>query len=303
MIRVVRAPAYATVQDEGRTGFRSSGVPRAGAMDLQTLRTLNAMLGNPRGLAAIEWAVSAGEIQFEAESVFAIGGADTAIGHRGREIEAWRAHRASVGDVITISAPRRGRFLYVAVAGGIDTRLVMKSRSTYLPGAFGGHEGRLLKSGDVLRIGSTKRRNRPYVNDALPEDLRPKPGGGVIRYIPRDSPFEQSGFTISTACDRTGYRLDTSASIDGGSITSEPVCPGVIQVPPSGQPIVLMADAPTVGGYRVAGAVISTDMSSLAQRAPGEEVRLITCSLADAYTELGREADRIASVEHWAGIR
>ena len=269
-------------------------------MDLQTLRTLNAMLGNARGLAGLEWAVSSGELQFEAEAVFSIGGASGAITQRGREIEAWRAHHASAGDVITISAPQRGRFLYIAVAGGIDAPLVMKSRSTYLPGAFGGHEGRLLKSGDVLRIGSTKRRNRPQVTDALPEALRPEPGSGIIRYVPRGSQFEESRFTVSTACDRTGYRLDTSGSIHGGSITSEPVCPGVIQVPPSGQPIVLMADAPTVGGYWLAGAVIAADLGRLAQCTPGESVILAPVTIETAQRELTKSAERVASVEEWS---
>src|SRR5678816_1617208 len=126
MIEVTRAPAYATIQDEGRRGFMSSGVPRAGAMDLLTLRTLNAMLGNNPDAAAIEWALNGGEITFADRASFAIGGADGVAKLNDVSVEPYRSYLASPGDKLTIEAVAKGRFLYLAFSGGVDTPLVMK---------------------------------------------------------------------------------------------------------------------------------------------------------------------------------
>lgn len=300
MIRVVRAPAYATVQDSGRAGFRAAGVPRAGAMDAPALHTLNAMLGNSARCAAIEWALTGGSIAIDDGIVFAVGGASASMTLSGRPIEMWQPYHASAGDILEVSGPERGRFSYLAIAGGIDTPVVMGSRSTYAAGGFGGHEGRRLKGGDLLTIGATSAKRRHQVSDALPERLRPPVSLDLIRYVARDGVALARDWRISTASDRTGFRLESEESAEGESIPSECVGPGVIQLPPGGSPIVLMADAPTIGGYRIAGGVISHDLGALAQRIPGDAIALEPTSVEHAQRELERDAERLESVREWS---
>src|SRR5687767_9001598 len=138
MIRVLRAPAYATIQDAGRRGFLAAGVPRAGAMDMSALQTLNAMLGNSSNAAAVECGLSAGQFVFEAPTTFVVGGAHASLSLSGNEVAQWRTHHADSDDVLEISPPASGRFVYLCVTGGIHTPEVLGSRSTYVPGAIGG---------------------------------------------------------------------------------------------------------------------------------------------------------------------
>ena len=278
----------------------SSGVPRAGAMDLPALSTLNALLGNPANSAAIECALTAGEFELEERVTFAIGGALGTARINDREIVPYRAYTSRAGDRLAIDAIAPGRFMYIAFAGGINCPVVMGSRSTYVPGRFGGIEGRRLKNGDTLMTVPTSR-TRHHVADPLPPALRPQRRSGPIRFIPRGTPDELtlSEWTLSSSSDRTGYRLAGQAVIGGASIVSEPVCPGVIQLPPGGEPIILMADAPTVGGYRILGTVIASDIGRLAQLAPGEPVSFEIVSVESAQRELIADDERIAQIREW----
>jgi antagonist of KipI len=300
VIVIRRAPAYATIQDRGRTGYMSSGVPRAGAMDLPALDTLNALVGNPLDSAAIECALTGGELELTDRVTFAIAGAGAVAKLNDREIDAYRAHTSRPGDVFTFDAISSGRFVYIAFAGGIDVPVVMGSRSTYVPGGFGGFEGRRLKNGDVVKVGSSSRA-RHHIADPLPLRLRPQRKSDPIRFIPRGISDELtlSEWTLSSSSDRTGYRLAGQAVIGGASITSEPVCQGVIQLPPGGEPIILMSDAPTVGGYRILGTVISVDVGRLAQMTPGEPVSFETISIEKAQRELADENERIDQIREW----
>jgi antagonist of KipI len=281
----------------------SSGVPQSGAMDVRTLSTLNVMLGNTHDAAGMEIALTGCELEFSGSASFAFGGATATISRNGEAIDEYRVHRASEGDVITIGAITRGRFVYLAVAGGFEAISVMGSRSTYLPGAFGGRDGRRLKNGDELRVGEIAGNRRHHVTDALPDEFRPHASGQPIRFVPRESMDGLEGlWSVSASSDRTGYRLAGAALKSGGSIVSQPVCPGVIQVPPGGEPIVLMADAPTVGGYRIAGAVISADLGALAQLAPGESFRLEAISVEAAQREIVARSELMERISEWSLI-
>ena len=296
MIVVQRAPAYATVQDLGRTGFRSSGVPASGAMDPITLATLNVLLGNDRNDAGMELALTGGVFVFDSPAMFAIGGAEAPAMLGGKQVDTFRVYRANAGDALSIENFSSGRFLYLAVGGGIDAAPVLGSRATYVPGGFGGIGGRRLKSGDVLSIVARNAARKHLVTDSLPEKFRPQNGGSEIRFVPRsdvDAAEIAGEYHLSPSSDRTGYRLEGNQRTGGASITSEPVCPGVIQLPTSGEPIVLMADAPTIGGYRVMAGVISVDLGILAQNNPGDAIVLVPVSAERAQ----RENDRLAEVE------
>jgi biotin-dependent carboxylase-like uncharacterized protein len=302
MIVVERAPAYATIQDLGRPGFRASGVPGCGAMDPFALATLNILVGNDRGDAGFELALTGGVFVFDSPMVFALGGADAKARLAGRDVETYRAYRAAQGEILTVENPSAGRFLYIAVGGGLNVEPVLGSRSTYMPGGFGGLSGRRLKTGDMLSIVARTSLRKHQVADCLPQKLRPPSGLAEIRFIPRADvdPGEVAGiYQLSPSSDRTGYRLDGNPRTGGASITSEPVCPGVIQLPSGGEPIVLMADAPTVGGYRVAGGVISADMGLLAQKNPGERVELVPISIEKAQRELERLVEVESLIEEW----
>jgi antagonist of KipI len=291
MIVVQRAPAYCTVQDLGRTGFRASGVPESGAMDQFALAALNILVGNQRADAGFEMALTGGVFVFDTPTVFAVGGAEVNATLSGKKVETYRAYRVSQGEILAFENPSAGRFVYLAVGGGLNVEPVLGSRSTYVPGGFGGLSGRRLKSGDVLSFGPRSVARTHQVSDSLPTRLRPPIGVDAIRFVPRVDidPSEVAGvYMLSASSDRTGYRLDGNPRTAGASVTSEPVCPGVIQLPPGGEPIVLMADAPTIGGYRVGGGVISADLGILAQKNPGDRVELVPVSVDKAQRELER---------------
>ena len=218
----------------------------------------------------------------------------------GRVIEPFRAYSCSPCDIIAIDSITSGRFVYIAFGGGLDLPIVMGSRSTYVPGAFGGLEGRRLKSGDTVSVLRASRA-RHHITAPLPDSLRPAYGESPVRFIPRDSADELtlSEWKLSSSSDRTGYRLSGQAVIGGASITSEPVCPGVIQLPPGGEPIILMADAPTVGGYRILGTVISADLGRFAQLAPTESVEFEQVTVEAAQRLLAAQQERIEQIKEW----
>jgi biotin-dependent carboxylase-like uncharacterized protein len=284
VIEIVASPPYLTVQDRGRVGHRASGVPVSGAMDRATMEAINAVVGNDPGAAALEWALGGGVIRFADRHRFALGGATADAMLDGRPIDADTPYDAPAGAVLTIGRLAAGRFLYVAVAGGIDVPVVLGSRSTYVPARLGGHEGRLIRSGDRLAIGDASRDVGPGAEPAVAPARRAagRMPLGVFRGPDADRfpvngwrTFVSEPFRVSVASDRTGYRLDgpiiERMGTDEG--LSTPVCPGVVQVPPSGQPVVLMADAPTIGGYPMLAVVSSADLSRLAQCNPGDIIR------------------------------
>lgn len=268
MITVLRAPPFATVQDLGRFGHRGSAVPPSGAMDPDALARANIAVGNDPGAAAIEWGIGAGQLGLSPGLAVSLAGAD-AIARR-------------EGDVLTIEELRSGAWTYIAVRGGIDVPEVLGSRSTYLAGGFGGFEGRLLRTGDVL-YERKERQERAERREQFRRSSRSSRStisivAGPDRAMLSDAEWERfvaAEWTVSRAVSRAGYRLEGRAvSIDvPDDLPSAPVCPGTIQLPPGGQPIVLMPDGPTVGGYPRIAVVVSRELGELAQRRPGEAVR------------------------------
>jgi len=319
MIIVERAPAYLTVQDSGRPGFRASGVPQAGTMDQWSLAIANTLVGNYLDAAALEWAVGAGTLRFDHEATIALVGAEVEATIDGEPVE--RNARISVraGQRLTISRITTRRFLYVAVRGGVDCPRVLGSRSTYQPAGFGGIDGRRLARDDAIPISASTGLEAPMRFAFDTADVGPDYDAEIVRVISTaasrgtadmnvdstseiSAPMKRGGdadafesflrgtYTVSQASDRTGYRLDATPALEqwGASITSEPVCAGVIQLPGGGHPIVLMADSPTVGGYRVLASVISCDLPIVAQSLPGRMLRFAEVSVSVAQDELRR---------------
>jgi len=281
VISVVRAPFATTVQDLGRPGHRHIGVPVSGAMDRDALVATNVCVGNVAGAAALEIALGGGELRFDDDTVIATGGARFVAMLGERALAPWVPFHVRAGDSLRMERVTDGQFAYLAVHGGIDVPLVLGSRSTLLSAALGGHEGRLLRAGDVLPIGDDAAGGPGPVPAVEYDATRPIP---IVRG-PQGAALDDaawrtlldSDFTVSRASNRAGYRLDgaTIAHHVATDRPSEPTCIGAIQLPSDGAPIVLMRDGPTVGGYPKIAVVREDALGLLAQRAPDSIVRFV----------------------------
>jgi len=311
VITIVKAPPYLTVQDLGWSDLRSAGMPVGGAMDRDALAAGNVLVGNARDAAGLEWALAGGTLRFERACTLALTGAEVTGTIGGKPAAMRTAVAASAGASLSIDRFVRGRFLYIAVAGGLDVPRLLGSRSTYLPAGIGGFEGRRLKTGDAVPTGASPTRD-PRIGRTVPsawlhegDDAAVRVVGGPQRRLITDDAwriFLASTFTVSPASDRMGYRLTAPTPILGSpaDLPSEPACAGAIQLPPDGNPIVLMADGPTVGGYAKIAVVISADLARVAQRNPGEAVRFREVSVTDAQTVYRQHATQLNQLEDLA---
>jgi antagonist of KipI len=297
MFVVERAPPYLTVQDAGRFGYRSSGVPPAGAMDQWALAMANVNAGNQRFAAALEWAIGGGSLRFASDTIIGLAGAEIDASIGDKPVQSPGSYAVLSGDVLNVRTIAGRRFLYLALHGGVECPLVLGSRSTYLPASFGGIEGRRLRNGDVVSSGAMALPQGEVTERRLHEPAEePAYDATIVRVIARSvgtlngrrssatdaggdaevfARFVEQQYTVSAMSDRMGYRLESAQPLTGihASVTSEPVCAGTIQITPGGHPIVLMADAPTIGGYRIVGTVISCDLPVIAQCLPGRTLR------------------------------
>lgn len=261
---VARVAGVATLQDCGRPGRMHEGVPPGGALVPELLARANAAARNPPGAAAIE-SFGALTLQAERDAIVAC--------------EDGVTHVLAAGASITVACDG-ARVRYVAVRGGIEAPEVLGGRGTLLVASLGGHEGRALRRGDVLRAGTS-----PAVDAPVPQapDVTAAvcvvPGPDRHRFP--DEALELlagSSFVIEPRSDRVGIRLSGPVlpRLGSDSGVSSPMVRGAIQVPPSGMPIVLGPDHPTTGGYPVLATVITRDFGSLAARPPGGRVRFVT---------------------------
>ena len=283
-------------------------------MDALAHRIANLLVGNAETAAALECTLLGPALEFVEESVVALGGGDLGATLEGRTVPLWTPFIVPAGSVLSFTEPRTGCRACIGVAGGIDVPLVLGSRATDLIASIGGHEGRALAAGDELPTGAPggaadRMRDRLL---AAP-DRAPRAGRSLIprysaapvvriirgpehdRFSPASRQLLVAGeFEVTPQSNRMGLRLrGPSLSLSGlYDLHSSPVTMGTVQVPPSGDPIVLMADHQTIGGYPRIASVITVDLPLLAQAAPGARVRFREVSLADAQTlYLRREHD------------
>jgi biotin-dependent carboxylase-like uncharacterized protein len=309
MITVLRVPPFATVQDLGRPGHLEAAVPRAGALDPLALAAANLAVGNPRSAAALEWALGGGEVRFERGASVALTGAQVTGTLGGRALEPLRVVRAKPGDSLVVEQLDRGAWLYIAISGGIDVPPVLGSRSTYLPGGFGGLSGRVLRSGDRLPLGTEATQARLEI---LPAELGADTSSNPIRLLPgpdRDlippgawDDLVRAEYRVSRVVSRMGYRLEAgwSGLALAGDRPSAPACIGTLQLPAGGKPIVLLGDGPTVGGYARIGAVVTADLGYFAQRRPGDSVRFRPVELTEARQALREQQALLDRLERGA---
>jgi biotin-dependent carboxylase-like uncharacterized protein len=301
-IRVIKPGLQTTIQDRGRWGFQALGVPVAGPMDPCSHRTANALAGNDPDAATLEITLLGPELEFEDERLVAVSGAEfeMSVDALARPLNA--AFRVAAGSRLRFGNRIRGTRAYVAIGGGIAVPPIMGSRATHVPGGLGGLEGRALIAGDRVPLGEAARVGR-RAERTLPADSYSTvnaldSGHARVRVLPgpQAERFAASAFTalqadpyvISRDSDRMGYRLEGRALQHAGSaeIISDATPLGVLQVPSSGQPVLLMADRQTTGGYPKVATVISADIGIAGQLGPGDAVSFEVCTLQDAYSAL-----------------
>ncbi|ANL68122.1 allophanate hydrolase subunit 2 protein (plasmid) [Rhizobium phaseoli] len=302
MIEILETGPFNTVQDLGRPGYRDIGVSASGAMDPLAVRIGNSLVGNDENAAVIEVQTFPFSLRFERRTVFAVTGADGHPHLDGSELIPWCAYMAEAGQVLELKQPPRLARAYISVGGGLDIPVVMGSRSTSLRGGFGGNAGRPLAKGDRIAVGEDlELAMLPATGLAVVEpavalrEVFPAPVDGVlpIRALPAGEhglfagdgeAFWGQTWRISSRSDRTGYRLSGEPITPTASIEmrSHGVVPGVIQVPPGGEPIVQMSDANTAGGYPKIAGVIECDLWRLGQARIGARLKFVRSTHAEA---------------------
>ncbi|MFF2341022.1 5-oxoprolinase subunit C family protein [Bacillus mycoides] len=305
-VEILHAGMFTTVQDLGRFHYQQYGVPVGGAMDKNALRMINMLVGNEENEAGLEITIMGPKLLIKKTTLLAIGGADMEPLLNGERIPLWRPILAEEGSMLCLGKAKSGCRAYVTFAGGININRTMGSKSTYIRAALGGIEGRMLKKGDYFQIGTgaevasrfiqnlqeEKRIKTKWAicNNALPK-YKKHPILRVITDFEYDQFTEESiksffskEYKVSNYADRMGYRLDGDVlnRVEEIEILSSPVTFGTIQVPNGGQPIILMADRQTTGGYPRIGNVISVDLPLLAQLKPGDYVTFEKITMEDA---------------------
>jgi len=303
VIEVLSSGALNVVEDRGRRGLLSSGVSRSGAMDFLALDAANALLGNDRDAAAIEVAAFPFRLRFLAATTVAVTGAIAEARLAGRRLSPWWAVEALAGDELTIDPPTAGARVYVAIGGGVDVPPLLGARATDLKSGYGGHEGRGLRRGDRLPLGRRPPGRLPDGGIGAPSppgwDISDRP----LRVLPAaEWPdfssqarqlFVAEGWRVTAEADRQGCRLDGPELVRERrrELLSHGIVPGTVQVPPSGRPIVQLAEANTCGGYPKIATVIEADLWRLGQAMPGDALRFAVASRAAALVALRETAE------------
>jgi 5-oxoprolinase (ATP-hydrolysing) subunit C len=318
MIEILSSTALCMIQDLGRDGYRRYGVGTAGVMDRVALPAGNAMLGNPDGAAGIEIQVFPFKARFLSDLAFSLTGADCQATLDGQPLPPWWTTVARAGQVLDLHVPIHATRAYLSIAGGFDVPVVLGSRSTQLRGEIGGFCGRPLRAGDCIPVLPSSAPHGAGVHFGVePPELvlpgarhpsAPSEKATVVRVIPaaeHEAFDSQSRDTFYSACwkitpqsDRYGYRLSgpNLTMRERLELRSHGIIPGIIQVPPGGQPIIQLSDAQTAGGYPKIATIIEADLWRVGQAALGSQLRFVAVSHAAAVAaedELARYIGKV----------
>lgn len=300
--------AGTSVQDAGRFGYRRYGVGPAGAIDPVALAVANMLVGNPPGLAAIEFTVMGGSFTVEGGPVrVALAGAPADLKLDGEPVAPLTSVTAHPGQTMTVGPARLGTFMVLAVSGGVETRPDLGSRSFHLRAELGGVDRKPVRAGQSIPVGGAP------IGPDLTATVAPSVQAGPFRVVlgPQDDYFSAAGiaallgeaYTVTAQADRMGYRLSGPLieHAKGFNIVSDGIPTGAIQVPGSGEPIVLLVDAGTTGGYPKIATIISADLPRFVQQRPGSQVRFAAVSRAGAIAAAREQAAMLAAVR--AGLK
>lgn len=295
-----------TVQDSGRWGHQAIGVSVSGPMDPFALRLANALVGNPGTAAALEVTLTGPSIGFDDARVVAVAGAVFDLFVDERPVPHGLPVPVAAGAVLRFGTRRRGARAYLAVSGGLAVPLVLGSRATHLPTATGGWQGRALRRDDDVPLGPAQPGLRraiapaPAESDVVAPVIRVMAGPDLDRFVPDAlETLVSAPYHVSVDSDRMGFRLEGPvlrhrAQAD---ILSDATPFGTVQVPASGQPVLLMADRQTTGGYARLATVISADLGVAGQAAPGDALRFAVCDRAEALRALVRRERPLLALE------
>ena len=304
-ITVLNSGLWTSVQDLGRWGYQQLGVSVAGPMDINSHRIANLLVGNSEDAATLEMILVGAEIRFDTQVTLAVSGADFGAILDEQPLALNTPVIGREGAVLKFSGRGSGARLYVAFGGGIDTEIVLGSRATHVPSGLGGINGRIVLPGDRLPLGKLESSELKKGKDGFGYQR----GGAELRVI---LPFQglffdeeaidvllRTRFTVSRQSDRMGYRLATTTPIKqtlNRETMSGITFMGSIQLPPSGEPILLMADRQTTGGYPQIATVITADLPLAGQLAPGDWVEFTACSRREAVEALVLQEEKILAV-------
>lgn len=311
---VISPGVLTTVQDLGREGWRHLGVARAGALDPDAAAMANTLVGNEADAAVLELTLRGPTLRLAEPAKIAIVGAGLAATSNGKALPGQRPLVVPAGE-LKLGGIDNGIRAWLAVAGGFELAKVMGSRSTDLRGGFGGMHGRALRAGDLLPLGKTMSTHLPGQPDTTwwigaddhdPATRRP------LRYVPSAhaaaAALAQQAWLVTAQSNRQGIRLqgDALPQFPHHNV-SGPVAAGCIQLPPDGQPILLLADAQTVGGYARLGHVVAADLPRLAQAGPGTTLAFTAVSLDQArqinLRHRQQQARTVVAIEQRLGRR
>ncbi len=303
MLKIIRAGMSTTLQDAGRTGWRQYGISCGGVLDRPAMETANLLVGNEPTRAVLEITLGQFCAEFCRDGWIALTGAGCGAELNGKPV--WTGWRTAVrkGQRLTLKMPQRGMRSYLAIGGGFAVSAVLGSCSTDVKGGFGGFNGQRINDGDMLPLAEP---TRDFVDPAGVRQLlfgnrvRAMTGPEYHEFSPESREFFwRTSWQLNPQSNRMGYRLQGRAltRLATREMLSHGLLPGVIQVPPNGQPIVLMADAQTTGGYPRIACVIEADLYHLAQIRLGEPIHFVHCTLEEALLAK-REQRRV--LEHMA---
>ena len=299
-IKIIKAGILTTIQDMGRYGYQETGMAVSGVMDTRSTSIANILVGIDENEGVIEVTMMGPTIEFTADNIIAVTGGDLGAKLDGADFPRYQAVLVKAGQTLSFMAPKAGSRAYIAFAGGLDVPVVMGSKSTNLKSKIGGLDGRKLENGDEIGFSAPKTSlpNMEKRKVAVP-DFSAKAHELRVVLGPQDDYFPQSSidvffnneYTISNEYDRMGCRMQGPVIKHkvGGDIITDGISFGAVQVPSHGNPIVMMADHQTTGGYTKIGNVISVDLPILAQCMPGHKIRFKSVAIEVAQYWYRRE--------------
>ena len=296
-ITVLNPGLLTTVQDQGRIGYQQFGVSVSGVMDPRSASLANILVGNDEKEAVLECTMMGPHLQFNQANCIAITGGDLMPTLDGKPIPNYTAVKVEAGQVLKFTMPKSGCRAFIAFAGGLDIPEVMGSRSTYMKAKIGGVEGRKLAKDDVIGFRAPKAELKNMNFRSMASEFVPRKEYTVRVVLgPQDDYFTDAGiqtflsevYSVTAEFDRMGCRLEGAViqHKEGGDIISDGIAFGAIQVPSSGQPIIMLGDRQTTGGYTKIANVITADFRILAQLKQGDKVRFEKVSVKAAQDAL-----------------
>lgn len=309
-IKIISPGPLTTVQDAGRTGYQKTGISPSGALDRHAMNLANILVDNPIGEAVLEMTLMGASMEFTEDTIIAVTGGDFGALLNENPVTRYAAVPVKEGDTLTFGIAKSGTRAYVAFAGGLDIPPVMGSKSTNLKCGFGGFQGRKLAAGDKIPFVSPQK-SLPFFPLRTLECPKFDDPGISLRVIlgPQDDYFTEAGirtffgepYTVTTRSDRMGCTLN-GPSIECRSkvdIISDGIPLGAIQIPASGNPIIMLADRQTTGGYAKIGTVFSCDLPLFVQRQAGEKIRFQPITVKEAQKIYRKEMKKLNKLDRY----